>query len=190
MLGPFRYQAASGDCFPTSVVNALTALYPSHEIPSAIIQHVYLYTLDDPSRGGGTSDEAGRFLCNWLTEFSDRRFRVKADFLTKRDVDLSPRGKIERHLMGEGVATFDTYNASGTRHSILILSIDAEWAYGWDPRHRPRAIRATRNAENLHPASPSEPNVRVRRSWLEKPAVKAYTLGPIRDRCAILFSKR
>lgn len=52
MKGPFRYQAAAGDCFTTSVVNALTALISYARIPSVVIQRVYLYTLDDPSPGG------------------------------------------------------------------------------------------------------------------------------------------
>jgi hypothetical protein len=190
MLGPFRYQAAAGDCFPTSVVNGLTALYPFADIPSTVIQHVYLYALDDDSPSGGTTDEAGRFLSEWLNRFHRKGFQIHAEFLMGREVDVKPRGKVARHLAEGGVAVFDTYTASGARHSMLALNLERDWMYCWDPRYRPRAIRSTKAAENLQPPTPERPNLRVRRKWLEQSATKAYTFGPLRDRCAILLSRQ
>jgi hypothetical protein len=189
MKGPFRYQAAAGDCFPTSVVNGLTALYPFYDIPSAVIQHVYLYALDDDSPSGGTTDEAGKFLATWLSRFRRKGFKIEAEFLEGRDVDVKPRGRIARHLARGGVAVYDTYSASGARHTVLALGMEREWMYCWDPRYRPRAIRSTRSAETLRPATPEKPNLRVRRGWLEQSAAKAYALGPLRDRCAILLAR-
>lgn len=196
MPGPFRYQAAAGDCFPTCVVNAVAALYPFTEIPSVVIQRIYQYALDDETGGGGTSDEAGRFLATWLGDFKRKGFRLSTEFLSGPEVHLRPRGKVLRHLRSGGVAVLDTYNSAGARHSILALRAETEWVECWDPRYQPivvressRARRPSKGAERLAPATPEEPNLRVQKTWLEKTARKPYALGPVADRCAILIRR-
>jgi hypothetical protein len=189
MQGPFRYQAAAGDCFTTSMVNGLVALYPFYDIPSFVVQRIYQYTLDDNSQGGGTSDEAGRFLAHWLSTLDRGKFKLSAEFLEGADVRLKPGGRILRHLGRGGVAAFDIHTTGGARHSILALHFDREWLYGWDPRYRTRAIRAASAAQVLHPASPDKPNLRVRRAWLERTSLGPFTLGPLANRCAILLAR-
>jgi hypothetical protein len=188
-MGPFRYQAAAGDCFPTSMVNAISALYPFWDIPSVVVQRIYQYTLDDDTGGGGTSDEAGRFLAWWLDGFRRKGFGLSTEFLAGSEVRLEPRGKILRHLGNGGVAVIDTYNSSGARHSMLALRADGEWIECWDPRYRQAAVRSTRSAERIK-ATAEDPNLRVKMTWLEKTTRKAYTLGPVADRCAILVARR
>jgi hypothetical protein len=191
-VGPFRYQAAAGDCFPTSMVNAVAALYPFPRVPSAVIQRIYQYALDDESDGGGTSDASGRFLAAWLGDYRRKGFALSTEFLQGPEVRLEPRGKIRRHLKAGGVAVFDTYNSTGARHSILALRAGAEAIDFWDPRYQARAARhgGGRSAvSRFTPAGPEEPNLRVSIAWLEKTVRKAYALGPLADRCAILLKR-
>ena len=187
MRGPFRYQAAGGDCFPTTMVNALTALYPFPRLPSLVVQRVYQYALDDVSLNGGTSDEAGRFLSQWLNGFRKGRVAVKAEFLAGAAVSVEQRGRIARHMAKGGVATVDVLSPAG-RHTLLLLGLTAEWAWFWDPRYRKRAVRTARHVEVLRPATPEEPNRRVRRAWLERTSGH-FSLGPRAQRCAILLSR-
>jgi hypothetical protein len=189
MRGPFRYQASGGDCFPTTMLNALTALYPFPRLPSLVVQRVYQYTLDDVSLSGGTTDDAGRFLCGWLNSFRKGGITVNARFLSGPEVTLAPRGRIARHVAGGGVATLDVHSTEGARHSLLLLELDKDWAWFWDPRYRPRATRDARHVEVLRPSRPEEPNRRVRRDWLEKARTLPFAMGPVAKRSAILLSR-
>jgi hypothetical protein len=171
------------------MVNALAALYPFPRLPSLVIQRVYQYALDDVSLSCGTTDDAGRFLCGWLNAFRKGGIRVKAEFLEGKDVSLRPRGHVARHLGHGGVASVDVQSPGGARHSLLLLRLDAKWAWFWDPRYRVRAVRAAPHVEVLHPAKPEEPNRRILRTWLEGARSRPFALGPLKTRCAILLSR-
>ena len=191
MYGPFRYQATAGDCFPTSMVNALAALHPSDQLPSAVVQWIYLYALDVASPvSGGTSDTAASVLAHWLSRFGRGRFRVRAEVLRNEHVHLGPNNRISRHLDQGGVAVCDIKCERDGWHSVLALHRDARWVYFWDPRFRSRALRSTHRAEVLEPGTLAEPNLRIERSWLARSSSKPFTFGPSADRLVILVGRR
>ncbi len=47
MRTPLRYQATEYDCGPTAVLNAITYLYSTEEIPPDFVKAVYNYCLDE-----------------------------------------------------------------------------------------------------------------------------------------------
>ena len=46
MHNPLRYQISSYDCGPTSLLNAISYLFPREEIPAEIIRNIMFYSLD------------------------------------------------------------------------------------------------------------------------------------------------
>ena len=46
MNNPLRYQMTEYDCGPTSMLNAVSYLFPREEIPPEIVRSIMIYCLD------------------------------------------------------------------------------------------------------------------------------------------------
>ena len=110
MKTPLRYQITEYDCGPTSLLNAVSFLFEREEIPPEIVRNIMLYSLDTFGADGvsgksGTSHTAMLFLSHWLDGFGKTgRLSIRSDYLTGRDVNLSPDGRIVSALRRGGAA--------------------------------------------------------------------------------------
>lgn len=74
MKNPLRYQMSEYDCGPTTMLNAISFLFPREIISPEVIRNIMLYSLDSYGSEGvmgkrGTSSAAMMFLCNWLNGY-------------------------------------------------------------------------------------------------------------------------
>jgi hypothetical protein len=140
MRSPFRYQVCETDCFPTSVLNGLSHLFERRCIPGAVVQRVYLYSLDGVSRGAitgdGTTEPASRLLAAWLSDYRTPRFSVGTAVITGRDVRLNSNSVLGQRVARGAVAVCDVSERLRFWHSALMLRMSDGWAEWWDPYKR------------------------------------------------------
>jgi hypothetical protein len=188
---PLRYQATESDCYPTCVLNALTWLFERREIPGAVVQHIYTFSLDGFERGAAasyTSECAGLALINWLSRFRSGSFAVLTDTVHGRDCHPGSSGKVERWLRQGGVAILDVIETPATRHSILALRAGSHHVDFWDPYIRgdkfsygPGVVRLDSDGRSA--------NLRIPRSRLDRARLQPYTLGPLPARTGALLRR-
>ena len=188
---PLRYQATQADCYPTSVLNALIWLFERHELPGAILQHIYAYCLDGIERGlagSYTSEHASLALVDWLEEFKTRSFAVATKIIKGRDLHLRPSSEVLRWLRRGGVAVLDVCDTTATTHSILALAEGADHLGFWDPYIRGARYDYGRAALRLETDGHS-PNLRLIKSWLDSPRTRRYSFGPLANRVSVLIRR-
>lgn len=190
MKSPFRYQVSESDCFPTSILNALGYLFDRSDIPGAVIQRIYLYSLDGVGRGqriaDGTTNEGARLLIEWIRTYRTRHFKVGTDFLRGDRVTLEPQGAIARTLRGGGLAICDVSDQQRYWHSMLVLGIKDGWVECWDPYYR-RALKKMAHHAEWNPAATHSANLRVQVRWMNAPRSASLRLGPVGGRSAVLL---
>lgn len=74
MNNPLRSQLTEYDCGPTSMLHAVSYLFPRDDIPPEIVRSIMLYCLDCFGEDGtsgkcGTSCMAMMFLSNWINGY-------------------------------------------------------------------------------------------------------------------------
>ncbi|MBB5206858.1 hypothetical protein [Chiayiivirga flava] len=187
---PFRQQASEYDCVPTTFINGLSALFQRKEIPAAVIQKVFLYTLDSFERGThgqGTTLHATALLADWLERCRLKNFGVKAVHLEGASVNFGPGSLVSKCLNAGGVALLGvTWGKNG--HYILALRHDARWVYAFDPY--PIAHKNKKHVESLEFDGKQGPNCRILKQWLNVRSDKSnYRLGTIANRDCVLLSR-
>jgi hypothetical protein len=191
MFTPLRYQVTEVDCFPTSVLNAITWLFEEEELPGAVLQRIYACTLDGIERGVAgayTTPHASRALAEWLGQFKTRSFAVATDVVEGRQVHLGPASRVLRWLRRGGVAVLDVCDTPAATHSLLALSASVGHVDFWDPYLRRAGHDYGRGALHLETDGRS-PNLRIAKSRLDSRRNRPYSLGPYARRAAVLIRR-
>ena len=135
MKTPLNFQVSEFDCGTVSAINVINYLFAREEIPAALLQGIYHYTLDRLSpKGtpgeGGTSKQAMALLANWLNEYStSHHFPLKCRYYQG---ELVQETLLQNILHQNGVAIVRLYLLD-TQHYALITKKNAELYYLFDP---------------------------------------------------------
>lgn len=192
MYTPLHYQVSEYDCVPTAFVNAISYLYERDEIPPMVISHIYLYSLDTVGRNarfgiGGTSKYAVRLLGNWLSSYKIKKFSVTTEFLEEDEVHLGKESRIHSCLEEGGIALCNILLSKSEKHYIMIIKIEDDWLYCFDPYKR-ISMRGMRNHVSVLTSEEGRsPNLRIRTQWMDQDIRKRFCLGPVSIRECLLI---
>jgi len=200
MRVPFAYQTTEYDCVPTTVLNAIRALFERWEIPPEVVTHLWLYTLDTMDRQGrsgtrGSSDLATRLLTQWLDVYANPqwpRFNVRASFIAGPEVHLGPGSRILACLREGGVAATSVRWGTRDRHYTLALAADDRHMWFFDPyldEPLPITRRWPRGLFQPVDRGPRGANLRVDRVRVDMDGDAHYAFGHHRDRDAVLLRR-
>jgi hypothetical protein len=189
MKNPLHYQISEYDCGPTSMLNAMSYLFPREDIPPEIVRNIMLYCLDcygpDGASGkSGTSHMAMMFLSNWLNGFGQAgHLPVSSRHLSGRAVHLGRDGALRDALRRGGAAValvdFDGW------HYVLLTGIEGEQVYLFDPYYREEPFDDPKI--QLVRDHPDAYNRVVPARCLERETLAPYAFGPMETREAVLL---
>lgn len=189
MKNPLRYQITEYDCGPTSMLNAISYLFPREEIPPEIVRNIMLYCLDCYGADGacgkcGTSCMAMQFLSNWLNGFGQvGHLSVSSQYLSGKEVNLSQNGRLRDALRRGGVAVarvdFEGW------HYVLLTGIRDDLVYLFDPYYRAEPFHDP--ALQMTADHPDTYNRMVPAGYLEREEQDVYAFGPMEGREAVLL---
>lgn len=191
MQVPLHYQVSEYDCVPTTLINAVSLLFHRREIPPMVIRHIFLYCLDTVGKDsrfgvGGTSKYAVRLVGNWLNAYKMKRFSVRTQFLEQGEVDFGLNGRVAQCLGREGVVLCNMLLTPKEEHYVLVMGMDDQWIYCFDP-YRRQAIRGMKgNARIMVSETGRSPNLKINREWFLQNAPGRFCLGPVGIREALL----
>ena len=137
MKTPLRYQVTEFDCGPTAVMNAISYLYSTEEIPPDFVKNVYMHTLDDYDVKGfmgrkGTSPDALRFLTTWFNRYAvTTNFPIHCEYFEADQVNLQDDGRLITCLKSGGVAVGKCILE--VEHYVTLTGIDDEYVHVFDP---------------------------------------------------------
>lgn len=135
MKTPLCFQITEFDCGTTSALNVITYLFHREEIPAALLQGIYHYTLDRLSpKGkpgeGGTSKQAMALLVNWLNDYSATNcFPLKCKYYQAEAVQ---EALLQNILRQGGVAIVRLYLLDTQHYVIITKKMDEEYCL-FDP---------------------------------------------------------
>lgn len=192
MHNPLRYQISSYDCGPTSLLNAISYLFPREEIPAEIIRNIMLYSLDCYGPGGtpgkaGTSRMAMRFLANWLDGFGKATpLPLSSRYLSGQAVRLSQESLINDALYRGGAAVVRLFY--DVEHYVLLTGVRDDKVLMFDPWYLPgndqqmsaAQVEVTLSHEDAY-------NRIVPRELFNREVKELYALGPVDTREAVLL---
>jgi hypothetical protein len=133
-VGPLRFQMASADCVPATVVNAL--LYATKKnLPPILMRLIWAGSMDQ-SKGTGwvCSKLLGDLLESWFTlsKWDGEQKETLSDFTSKVKCDKKlTLNTLVRTLNAGGVACLTTN--SGRHYELLHSHRDGQTFYGFDP---------------------------------------------------------
>ena len=137
MKTPLRYQASEFDCGPTAVLNAVSYLYMTEEIPPEFVKAVYMYTMDEydcRQHAGrrGTSPQAMRFLTGWFERYAKTTgFPMHCEFYQGDEVHLHEGSPILRCLADGGAVV--SMCLLECEHFVTLTGMDEEYIHVFDP---------------------------------------------------------
>jgi hypothetical protein len=193
MKNPLRYQISEFDCGPTSMLNAMSYLFPREEIPPEIIRNIMLYSLDCYGADGvsgkrGTSCMAMMFLSNWLNGFGQAgHLPISSRYLSGKEVNMSPEGGVLDALRRCGAAVV-RLDLDGW-HYVLLTGVQGNDVLLFDPYYLDAALDdpAIRMV-NDHPMTH---NRIVPMHYFDREQQTLYAFGPFETREAVLlFNER
>lgn len=186
---PLQYQRTEYDCGPTSLLNAVSFLFPREKIPPDILRYVMMYTLDSYNNKGeayknGTSRMAMLFLSNWFTQYAKATcFPLSSQYLSGECVHLGTYSQIVEALrQGGAVVTRLMY---GCEHYVTLTGYQEKTIELFDPYYRVRPFQ--QEGIQIIKDKPYTANRRVNVDLLEGTAALPYALGPIDMREAVLL---
>lgn len=192
MKNPLHYQLTEYDCGPTSMLNAVSYLFPREEIPPEIVRNIMLYCLDCYGADGvsgknGTSCAAMMFLSNWLDGFRQTgRLPISSRYLCGQSVDFGQNSKLRDALCRGGAAVvrveFDGW------HYVLLTGLDGDRVRMFDPYYRAEPFAG--EEIELVDGQPDRCNRLVPIRYLERETRTVYALGPAETREAVLLFNR
>ena len=189
MNNPLRYQMTEYDCGPTSMLNAVSYLFPREEIPPEIDRSIMLYCLDCFGADGacgkcGTSCTAMMFLSNWINSFGQTgHLPISSRHLSDRNVNFSQNGQL-RDALRRGGAAVARVDFEGW-HYVLLTHIQGDKVCLFDPYYRSEPF--SDSALQMVADHPAEYNRIVPIRYLEKDVRDVYALGPVEGREAVLL---
>lgn len=182
MKSPFRYQASETDCFPTTIINALTYLFPMNKISGELIKMVYCSSLDDFDKKGRIQGTKSNTSLENLHRFVPCRINI----LKSADVNLD---KIEDCLEKDGVAICCIYDIETEGHTVLVIKCDPKWVHTWDPY--PYTTRQISKHSGVvlmgHNKPLREANIKITRKRFNSYEKKPFSLGEKHRECCLLW---
>lgn len=186
---PLQYQRTEYDCGPTSLLNAVSFLFPRENIPPDILRYVMMYTLDSYNNKGeayknGTSRMAMLFLSNWFAQYAKATcFPLSSKYLSGDCVHFGGYSQIVEALrQGGAVVTRLFY---GCEHYVTLTGFRDDTIELFDPYYRVRPFR--QGGIRLIKDKPYAANRRINVDLLEGTAALPYALGPVDMREAVLL---
>lgn len=191
---PFSYQVSAYDCVPISFINALAYLFDRDDIPPLVIQKIYLYCLDTVTNQGelghGTTGLAVALLGNWLQKYREGSFALTTTYLERDRFSIAGKSPLSECLERKGTALVRLHTGKNLWHYVLALSMDDEWFYAFDPCRRKQRNIVKGEVEYLPEARVQQPNIRIRRQWLDTLSNrKRFSLGTLRERECLLIER-
>lgn len=192
MNNPLRYQVTEYDCGPTSMLNAVSYLFPREEIPPEIVRNIMLYCLDcfgpDGAAGKcGTSCMAMQFLSSWLSGFGEAgHLPIASSYLSGRAVNFSQNGCL-RDTLRRGGAAVVRLDLEGW-HYVLLTGIEGDEVRLFDPYYCAKPFGDP--TLQMVVDHPDAYNRIVPVSYLERETRTLYALGPLDGREAVLLRNR
>lgn len=189
MKNPLRYQITEYDCGPTSMLNAVSYLFPREEIPPEIVRNIMLYCLDcfgpDGTSGKcGTSCMAMQFLSNWLNSFGNAgHLPIASSYLAGWKVNFS-QNSLLRDALCRGGAAVVRLDLEGW-HYALLTGIVGQSVRMFDPYYHVGGYADP--ALQVVSDHPESYNRVVPISYLERDAQLPYAFGPVEMREAVLL---
>lgn len=189
MNNPLRYQITEYDCGPTSMLNAVSYLFPRETIPPEIIRSIMLYCLDCFGADGacgkcGTSCMAMMFLSNWINGFGQvGHLPISSQYLSGREVCFSQNSRL-RDALHRGGAAVVRVDLEGW-HYVLLTDIRDEQVYLFDPYYRAEPFQDA--ALQMVTDRPTEYNRIVPVRYFEREVQDVYAFGPVEGREAVLL---
>jgi hypothetical protein len=186
---PLAYQRTEYDCGPTSLLNAISYLFPRSEIPPDILRYVMTYTLDNYNLDGeegkeGTSLMAMMFLSSWLNKYAKaKKLPLTSEYLSENAVKVNADGRIVECLLQGGVVVlrlmFDC------EHYVTLTGVSKGAVEMFDPYYQENP-RLKDGVEVIRDR-PCEANRRVDFSVFTGQGDNYYTLGKLENREAVLL---
>ncbi|MDR1735132.1 MAG: C39 family peptidase [Oscillospiraceae bacterium] len=134
---PLLYQRTEYDCGPTSLLNAISYLFPREDIPPEVLRFVMMYTLDcydavgEPCKSG-TSRMAMLFLSNWLSQYAEaKKLPLRCEYLRGEEVEVTPHARITAALQQGGAAVLRLYLEN--EHYVTLTGSDSGGVAVFDP---------------------------------------------------------
>ena len=134
---PLHYQISNFDCGPTTMLNAISFLFPRDQIPAEVVRNIMLYSLDTYSCSGrcgesGTSRTAMMFLSNWLNGFAEvGSLRIRTQYLSGAEASLEESGSIVTALRCRGAAVLRVMLDEW--HYVLGTGVEGDMIQIFDP---------------------------------------------------------
>lgn len=189
MKNPLHYQLSEYDCGPTSLLNAISFLFPREEIPPEVIRNIMLYCLDCYSAEGvqgksGTSRVAMMFLSNWLNGFGKiGQLSISSRYLSGKSVFLGRESYINDALRRGGVVVVRLFLDEA--HYVLLTGEEEGNILMFDPyycdgRFEQEDIRLVNDM-------PFTYNRVVPECYFNSEEPKIYALGPKEEREAVIL---
>ena len=189
MNNPLRYQMTEYDCGPTSMLNAVSYLFPRDTIPPEILRSIMLYCLDCFGEDGGsgkrgTSCMAMMFLSNWINGYGQTgHLPISSRYLAGADVNFSQNGLL-RDALRRGGAAVVRLDLEGW-HYVLLTQIQGEQVYLFDPYYLEEPFDDP--GIRMVGDHPCEYNRVVPVRCMERVEREPYAFGPVENREAILL---
>ena len=188
MKNPLHYQISEYDCGPTSLLNAMSYLFPREKIPPEIIRNIMLYCLDCYGTDGisgksGTSHMAMMFLSNWLNGYGKAGYLpISSRHLSGDAVNFRQDGSLRDALRRGGVAVV-LVDLDGW-HYVLLTGIQGDRVFLFDPYYLEIPLG---NEIQMVTDHPKEYN-RIVPTWcFERETRALYAFGPTQTREAVLL---
>lgn len=189
MKNPLHYQISEYDCGPTSMLNAMSYLFPREKIPPEIIRNIMLYCLDcygpDGASGkSGTSHMAMMFLSNWLNGYGKAGYLpISSRHLSGAAVNFRQDSSLRDALCRGGVAVV-LVDLDGW-HYVLLTGIQDDRVFLFDPYYLD--IRLKDEEIQMVTDHPTEYNRIVPTQHFEREARALYAFGPMETREAVIL---
>ncbi len=191
MKNPLRYQMSEYDCGPTTLLNGISYLFEREEIPPELIRNVMLFCLDCYGSDGisgknGTSRTAMLFLSNWLNSFGQAgRLTVSSSYLSGEKVWMGTDSRIYDVLRRKGAAVVRLF--FDVEHYVLLTGVEENRVYMFDPYYMDPEVPYAPEDILCTQEHPFSYNRIVPFSYLNQENGELYSLGPVKDREAVLL---
>ena len=189
MKTPLRYQITEYDCGSTSIINALSYLFDSSEIPVYFLKQIYDICLDECDEDGiigdnGTSNEAMKFLADWFNAYREKtNFPIYCSYLENDDVTFINDSKLLNLLKDENTVIIIRCKLEYD-HFILLTNADENYIYAFDPY-----FENICNDEKIIKTDDIKANRKIPIDFMETTKGKYYSINDI-EKIAIVFSNK
>lgn len=188
MKVPLRYQASEFDCGPTALINAISYLYDSEEIPPDFVKRIYDFSLDDYLTGrayhSGTTMQSMRYAADWFGRYAaGTGFPIRTAFCAGEQVHLREDSPILSCLREGGAVVIRVILECD--HYVTLTGLDGTYLEVFDPYYMdepilPEGVLAVSGEEKRM-------NRKVPIAVMDSESRGDYAFCSPGDRCAVLI---